>query len=78
MKRILLLFLLLFALKGFSQNRFPALKARGDSLMSLHRYADALTCYEQAERIGARKIFMTSLFTRWQAARLTYTLCAVM
>ena len=63
MKRILLLFLLLFALKGFSQNRFPVLKARGDSLMSLHRYADALTCYEQAERIGARKIFMTTLYT---------------
>ena len=55
--------LFLLSLNSYSQQRFADLRQRGDSLMQAHRYEQAIEAYEQAEAIGARKIFMTQLFT---------------
>ena len=52
----------LAALHCHAQPRFSDYRQQGDSLMRIHRYDDAISCYEQAERAGARKIFMTSLY----------------
>lgn len=55
--------LILCSISSFAQNRFADFKQQGDSLMRIHRYDEAIAAYEQAEAIGARKIFMTRLYT---------------
>ena len=63
MPKIILFILIIISQTAVAQPRFAELRRQGDSLMHARRYADAIHAYEQAEAIGARKIFMTQLYT---------------
>lgn len=63
MLKTILFILFLIPLPASGQQRFADLRRQGDSLMHARRYGEAIQAYEQAEGIGARKIFMTQLYT---------------